>query len=141
MKTLFSLTIAFGITMSAFAQSVEAPQVAVDHFSEQLPETSVHWTQSNDQILGQFKDDGNPAGMRYEMDGTFVRKEVKVRVADLPQGLQNHLKENGVAESVVGAFRLETSNIRFLVNIGGTDHMFDDNGELMGTYNTEPFTW
>ena len=133
--------LASGITLFATAQSVEVPQVALDHFNVQLPQTPVHWTQSNDQILGQYKDSGSPAGMRYEMDGTFVRKEVKMRVADLPEGLQNHLIESGVAETVVGAFRLETSNIRFLVNIGGTDHMFDESGELMGTYNTEPFSW
>lgn len=139
MKSLFSFAIAVIFSISAFAQSFQAPQAAIEHFNSTLTVAHVHWTTHNDQVLGQFKNDGKPSGMRYEMDGTFVRKETKIQTPDLPQALQTHLQSNG-AESVGVVFKFENSGTTYLVNIGGVDHLYDESGTLMGT-STESFAW
>lgn len=139
MKSLFSIAVAVTVSISAFAQSFQAPQAAIEHFNSTLTEAHVHWTTHNDQVLGQFKNDGKPAGMRYENDGTFVRKETKIQTSDLPQTLQTHLQSNG-GESVTTVFKFETADVTYLINISGVDHLYDENGSLMGT-STETFSW
>ncbi|MFT4525631.1 MAG: hypothetical protein ACI9FU_001778 [Granulosicoccus sp.] len=141
MKSLFSFAIALVFSMSAYGQSFQAPQVALDHFNTTLSGTPVHWTSSNNQILGQFKNDGMPAGMRYEMDATFVRKETKIQTSDLPQALQNHLETSGVESSVISVFQFENDGVTYLINIGGQDHLFDTSATLISISNSDPFTW
>lgn len=140
MKSLFSIAIACLFSISAFAQSFQAPAAALSHFNSSLEGTPVHWTTHNDQVLGQFKNNGKPAGMRYEMDGTFVRKETKIQSAELPQAVQTHLQTNGI-ESVISVFQFENDGITYLINIGGQDHLFDANAALLGTFTTAPFGW
>ena len=141
MKTLFSFVVGLFFVASATAQTTNLPQAVSDHFNTELPGTYVHWTQNNNQHLGQFKNNGKPAGMRYELDGTFVRKETKVQMSDLPQALLTHLVDNNLEASVVSIFMLETTTTTYLINIGGTNHMYDATGSLMGTSNTQAFTW
>jgi hypothetical protein len=139
MKSILSLAIAVIFSISAYAQSFQAPQTALDHFNSSLSETHAHWTSHNNQVLGQFKNNGKPAGMRYEMDGTFVRKETKIQIPDLPQALQTHLQANG-GESVTSVFQFENNGTTYLINMGGQDHLFDENASLLST-SEEIFVW
>ena len=140
MKSLFSFAIAIVFSISAYAQSFQTPAAALSHFNSALEGTPVYWASHDNQVLGQFKNNGKPAGMRYEMDGTFIRKETKIQSSDLPQALQTHLQTIGM-ETVISVFQFENDGTTYLINIGGQDHLFDANASLMGTYNTAPFSW
>jgi hypothetical protein len=73
------------------------------------------------------------------MDGTFVRKETKIQIPDLPQALQTHLQANG-GESVTSVFQFENNGTTYLISMGGQDHLFDENASLLST-SEEIFVW
>jgi hypothetical protein len=139
MKKLFFLTLAAGsIALSACSQKLKESQVstaAKAAFQKQHPGVVASWEKEGKNYEVNFKESGKTMSSVIDKNGTILETETDMAIKDLPQTIQDYLKDHykGVTIKEVAKIVRSNGEVNYEALVNGKDVMFDSNGKFLKT--------
>lgn len=139
MKRLFFIVLATGlIGLSACGQKLKESQVpaaAKAAFQKQYPNVTATWEKEGGNYEVNFKEEGKTMSSIIDKSGTILETETDMAIKDLPQTVQDYLKDHYKGAKIKEAAKIVKSNgeVNYEALVNGKDVMFDSNGKFLKT--------
>jgi hypothetical protein len=138
MKRIF-LTLAIALATSLTFASCNAdnrvPEPVKAAIKNLYPNISkLHWNSEAKGIWeAEFKNNGIQTSVTFDANGTMKEIENEITMSDLPQAVQNYLKQNNLENKVKEIAKIVDANgvITYEAEVKNKDLIFDNQGNII----------
>jgi len=138
MKRIF-LTLAIALATSLTFASCNAdnrvPEPVKAAIKNLYPDISkLHWNSEAKGIWeAEFKNNGIQTSVTFDANGTMKEIENEITMSDLPQAVQNYLKQNNLENKVKEIAKIVDANgvITYEAEVKNKDLIFDNQGNII----------
>ena len=118
---------------SAKIDASKVPDRVKATFSKQYPGISAEWEKEEGKYEAGFKINGHEASATFDGNGTLEESEEEMKVVELPQSVQDYLKEHYKDKSIEEAAKitLADGSINYEAEINDRDLVFDAPGKFL----------
>jgi hypothetical protein len=121
---------------SANAQKLDpsrVPAAVKSSFENKFPGMHPKWEKENGDYEASFRKQGQSMSAVFKKDGGFTESEIDIKVADLPAGILNYMREHYKGIVVKEASRITKANgeLNYEAGIPGKDVIFNADGQFI----------
>lgn len=137
MKHILFLLAFYSFTFNISAQKgLKVPEKVKRAFAEDYSNVnSAKWEVEGDSFEAEWKEGKLEMSVLYSVDGTLIQTETEMDVATLPSTVSAFFKKESISAKIDEASRIVLSGgvVNYEVEAGGTDYLFDSEGNLIGS--------
>lgn len=93
----------------------------------------IKWSMEDGKYEGEFKENSIESSALFEADGAYVQTETEIPASSLPETVKQYVSKNLAGEKIKEAAKITDakSTVTYEAEVGGTDYIFDANGNFL----------
>jgi len=131
----FAIALATSLTFASCNADNRVPEPVKAAIKNLYPNISkLHWNSEAKGIWeAEFKNNGIQTSVTFDANGTMKEIENEITMSDLPQAVQNYLKQNNLENKVKEIAKIVDANgvITYEAEVKNKDLIFDNQGNII----------